>query len=102
MIQNNKDILKDIPIKLKELKIKLGSKLTEILNAYLQSIEANKQGNKNLEFLQNQTSKIVNNRFSDVSQTQKRQWKNISQAFDSIQEEFIKLKAGLLSLSYFI
>ena len=95
-LQDNKDIIRELPISIKEMKSKLVGKLTQILNAYLQSLETNTQSAKNLESSLNQTLSIINNGFSDMRQNQERHSENISESYSSIHDELMKLETGLL------
>ena len=93
-LQDNKDIIRELPISIKEMKSKLVSKLTQIFNAYLQSLETNTQSAKNLESSLNQTLSIINNGFSDMRKNQERHSENISELYSSIHDELIKLETG--------
>ena len=95
-LQNNKDIIRELPISIKEMKSKLVSKLTQIFNAYLQSLETNTRSAKRLESTLNQTLSIINNGFSDMKKKQERHLENISESYSSIHDELIKLETGLL------
>ena len=95
-LQDNKDIIRELPISIKEMKSKLVGKLTQILNAYLQSLETNTRSAKSLESSLNQTLSIINNGFSDMRKNQERHSENISESYSSIHDELIKLETGLL------
>ena len=95
-LQDNMNIIRELPISIKEMKSKLVSKLTQIFNAYLQSLETNTQSAKNLESSLNQTLSIINNGFSDMRKNQERHSENISELYSSIHDELIKLETGLL------
>ena len=95
-LQHNKDIIRELPISIKEMKSKLVSKLTQIFNAYLQNLETNTRSAKGLESSLNQTLSIINDGFSGMRKNQERHSENISESFGSIHQELIKLGTGLL------
>ena len=95
-LQDNKDIIRELPISIKEMKSKIVSKLTQMFNAYLQSLETNTRSAKSLESSLNQTLSIINNGFSDMRKSQERHSENISESYSSIHDELMKLETGLL------
>ena len=95
-LQDNQDIIRELPISIKEMKSKLVSKLTQIFNAYLQSLETNTRSAKRLESTLNQTLSIINNGFSDMRKSQERHSENISESYSSIHNELMKLETGWL------
>ena len=94
--QDNEDIIRELPISIKEMNSKLVSKLTQIFNAYLRSLETNTLSAKSLESSLNQKLLVINNGFSDMRKNQERDQKNISESYSSIHDELIKLETGLL------
>ena len=95
-LQDNMNIIRELPISIKEMKSKLVSKLTQIFNAYLQNLETNTRSAKGLESSLNQTLSIINDGFSGMTKNQERHSENISESFGSIHQELIKLETGLL------
>ena len=95
-LQDYKDIIRELPISIHEMKSKLGTKLTQIFDAYLQGLETNTRSAKRLESSLNQSLSIINNGFSDMKKKQERHLENISESYSSIHDELIKLKTGLL------
>ena len=95
-LQDNKDIIRELPISINKMKSKLATKLTQIFNAYLQSLETNTRSAKRLESSLNQILSIINNGFSDMRKKQQMHSENISESYSSIHDELIKLKTGLL------
>ena len=95
-LQDNKDIIRELPISINEMKSKLATKLTQIFNAYLQGLETNTRSAKRLESSLNQTLSIINNGFSDMRKKQQMHSENISESYSSIHDELMKLETGLL------